>query len=69
MKDMATVNEFERKRQMNILRSECYNNASILLQNRDLSRDILPDEVFKLARRLFDEAIKQRFLDWKPKEV
>ncbi len=63
-KDMKTVNEFENKRQINILRSECFNNASVLLAGKDMPVELMPEAVFLLARKLFDAAASAGFLNW-----
>ncbi len=61
-KDMRSVNQFENKRRIEILAGQSFNNAVVLLHSEQGVAE--PKAVFELARRLFDEALKQNFLSW-----
>lgn len=53
-------------REMAIFRSECFNNACVLLNGKIAKGEgIIPNMVFKLAKTLFDEGKKQKFLEWR----
>ena len=65
VKDMKTVQEYNHEGELKFLRGMCFNNASLLLSSGGSPYIKGIPLVFKLARDLFDEALKQDFLSWR----
>ena len=64
-KDMKTVADYNREEKLKFLRGMAFNNASLLLASRKYENVTLTAEnVFDLAERLFDEAIKRDYLNY-----
>jgi len=61
-KDFGTVSDFNDRRQLDILRGQCLNIAATVLSKR--IDPVSPFLVFNLAKDLYEEAKKQKFLEW-----
>lgn len=62
-KGMKAVADYERKRQLQIFKGQCFNNACVLYSPIYTLQNIDEDlkNIFKLAQELYDEGIKR---DW-----
>ena len=58
-KDMKTVADYNKKKQLEMFRFSCFNNASALLASSVII-DVI--EVFDLAEKLYAEGIKRDYL-------
>ena len=76
-KDMKTVRDFHTSTELKIFRGQCLNNAVILVANGQvMSKNInnlsvneeVTHRIYRKAKALFKEGIKQDFLNWKPEE-
>lgn len=62
MKDMQTVADYNRKRQLDIFRGQCFNNACVLYFTLSVDKDKNIIEVFDLAEQLYEEGLKRNWL-------
>ena len=59
-KDMKTVADYNKKKQLEMFRFSCFNNASALLVS---SSDVLDiTQIFDLAEKLYAEGVKRDYL-------
>ena len=59
-KDMQKVYDYEARTQLRIFRGQCFNNACVLLANREGSQ--VPSVIFDYAQKLYDEGIRRNWL-------
>ena len=65
MKDMQKVSDYVMEDKLKFLRGMAFNNASIILSGRKYENISLTSaNVFDLAEKLFDEAIKRDYLNY-----
>ena len=67
MKDMKKVNDFERNRQLDMMRFSCFNNASALLAGSlggNLQTIISASQVVQYAEKLFDAILERDYLNY-----
>lgn len=63
---MTDLQHYKQQKRLEILRSQCFNNASHIIAAARPVEYIKnnPDEIFELAHILFDAAIKAKMEDW-----
>jgi len=66
-KDMKTVADYNKKRELKIFRGQCFNNACVLMasvlpEGKFLLDDVVFTTIFKAAEQLYDEGLKRNYL-------
>jgi len=69
-KDMKTVTDYNRKRQLEIFNGQCFNNASAIFavfaqNNHELHHNNIAEVVFDLAKALYIEGMKRNYIEVK----
>lgn len=62
-KNMAAVESYEQKKNMQILRGQCL-NCSAAIASGDVAKWANPKDVVSYAKKLFEELKAQNFLEW-----
>ena len=63
---LKSADEFENKRNIEILRGQCFNNSCTILSGKYMGgMAVLTNEIFDLTKKLFEKAKEVKFLEWK----